>query len=315
MLSRSIHAIAVASLVVAGSCKDPPTPPPDPTTTQYNIVVRFFGDPMSAQHQELFFNAARRIETIITGDIVNVAAQPIDLDACPTVDESIPINEEIDDVLIYASIRAIDGKGKILASAGPCFTRPTGVGPMTAVGIMSFDSDDLQTLSQGGNLQDVITHEMLHVVGIGTLWATTPNNNRNLLTGGGSADPRYTGAAARQGCIDSGGTIACANDVPVEGNTSPEGTRDAHWRESTFDNEMMTGFLDSTTPISAITVGGLIDLGFVVNPNAKDPYTMPPAGFLPSMGSLSVRYGPHWEQVLQPIGSLENGRVAKVTRK
>jgi hypothetical protein len=309
MPNRSIHWLAAVAVLGAGSCKDSPTPPaPDPTTTQYNITVRFFGPAMTAQQQALFLNAAARIETIITADIVNVAAQPIDLDVCPNVDESIPINEEIDDVLIFASIRSIDGQGQILASAGPCFTRPTSVGSMTAVGVMSFDSSDLPTLSQGGNLQDVITHEMLHVLGLGTLWTPSPSNTRNLLNGPGSADPRYTGPQARQGCIDSGGTIVCANDVPVEGNQEPEGTRDSHWRERTFDTEMMTGFLDSSSPLSAITIGGLADLGFVVNPNAKDPYTMPPTGFLPSMNSLSGRFGRNWEQLIRPVGSLDTVR-------
>jgi hypothetical protein len=311
MLNRSVLTLAVASLAAAGSCKDS-TPPEDLSTRQYDIVVRFFGPSMSAEQQALFTNAANRILQIVKGDIIAAArpSQPVNLNDCPNVDEDVLIQEQIDDVIIYASIRAIDGSGSVLASAGPCFTRPTSTGAMTAIGVMSFDSADLTTLSQGGNLQDVITHEMLHVLGIGTLWAS-----HSLIADTATASPRYLGAQARAGCNAAGGTIACADHVPVEGTPAAVGTRDAHWRENTFNTEMMTGFLDANTPISAVTVGGLKDLGFVVDDAAADAFTMPPAGFLPRIVTTNALYGAHWEHVITPVASLEGGRVVPLPRK
>src|SRR6185503_10108674 len=168
MLKRALLLSSLASLVAAGSCKES-TPPTDPTTLQYDITVRFFGPSMSAADQALFTNAANRIVQVVKGDLV-AAARPstaVNLNDCPNVTEDVFIQEQIDDIIIYASIRSIDGSGNVLASAGPCFTRPTSTGSMTAIGVMSFDSADLGSLSQGGSLQDVITHEMLHVLGIG----------------------------------------------------------------------------------------------------------------------------------------------------
>jgi hypothetical protein len=297
-------------LALLSGCKDG-SPPVDPSSRQYDIVVRFFGSPMTASQQALFTNAANRLTQIIKGDIVNAAASPINLNQCPKVTKSVPINEEVDDVIIYASIDSIDGRANTLAFAGPCFTRPTSVGDMTAIGIMVFDSADLNTLAQGGNLQDVITHEMLHVVGVGTLWTS---REPDLVTDTATTTPKYNGANARQACLAAGGTLACSSYVPVEGTPEPPGTRDSHWRENTFNQEMMTGYLDPTSPISAITIGGLKDLGFVVDDTKADPYTMPPAGFLPSISNASVRRD-EWEQIVRPVARLVNGRVVRLHYK
>jgi hypothetical protein len=66
--------------------------------------------------------------------------------------------------------------------------------------------------------------------------------------------------------------------VPVENNLVP-GTSDAHWRESVFGNEMMTGYANlGGMPLSAITVGSLGDIGYEVNPFAADPFRIPGTG-------------------------------------
>jgi len=77
----------------------------------------------------------------------------------------------------------------------------------------------------------------------------------------------------------------------------------------------MTGFLDPNTPISAITVGALKDLGFTVDDSQPDAFTMPPTGFLPRIMNMSERYGPNWEHVITPVGSLEGGRAIRIPRK
>jgi len=65
------------------------------------------------------------------------------------------------------------------------------------------------------------------------------------------------------------------NPVPVE-NTGGSGTRDSHWRETTFGRELMTGFYNSgaLNPLSRITIGSLEDLGYQVNYNASEPYSI-----------------------------------------
>ena len=60
--------------------------------------------------------------------------------------------------------------------------------------------------------------------------------------------------------------------VPVE-NTGRPGTRNAHWRETIFLNELMSGFIaEIGNPLSRMTVGSLQDLGYIVNIDAAEAY-------------------------------------------
>lgn len=283
--------------------------------TNYRIEVRFFGEPMSASDQALFSNAAARLEGIVMGDVLNAQATDQDVESICGVTGEPPLNEVIDDVLIYASIDTIDGPGQVLARAGWCLSRNTSTGFMPAVGIMFFDERDLASLAGAGSLQDVITHEMLHVLGFGTLW-----RDRGFLLDGGSVDPRYTGPQGTAGCQTVGGIVSCAMNVPVEGNSAPPGTRDGHWRESTFNTELMTGFVDGgALPISSMTIGSLADLGYVVNNADNDPYTIfigaLRAGALSGAGLPAARRA-GWERIHDiPKWILEpNGQVRKYVR-
>jgi hypothetical protein len=133
---------------------------------------------------------------------------------------------------------------------------------------MSFDTADLAEMQANGTLLDVITHEMGHVIGIGTIWM-----NKKLLVGANTTNPRFTGTGAKKeyGLLKGTGPVA----VPVE-NTGGAGTRDSHWRESVFKNELMSGFIAApNNPISKLTVASLKDLGYVVALTAAEPYALP----------------------------------------
>jgi hypothetical protein len=72
--------------------------------------------------------------------------------------------------------------------------------------------------------------------------------------------------------------------VPVA-NTGGPGTREGHWRESVFGNELMTGFLDGgINPLSRVTVGALEDMGYQVNYDAADDFRLPTRNELVAMG-------------------------------
>lgn len=109
---------------------------------------------------------------------------------------------------------------------------------------------------------------MGHVLGIGTLW-----NSLGLLSGAGTTNPVFTGVQAT-GWYNQIFALSAAA-VPVE-NTGGPGTRDSHFREATFNNELMTGFLDAgVNPLSLVTVGSLADLGYLVYFGAADLYVKP----------------------------------------
>jgi hypothetical protein len=109
----------------------------------------------------------------------------------------------------------------------------------------------------------------MHVVGFGTFWDST---STNLLINYGS-NVSYIGAGGIAGCKAVGGNSICASSVPVEGSQGSEGTINSHWRESTFGNELMTGFLNSgTNPLSIMSIRSLEDLGYTVNSAVADAY-------------------------------------------
>ena len=64
-------------------------------------------------------------------------------------------------------------------------------------------------------------------------------------------------------------------EVPVA-NTGGEGTRDGHWREATFGNELMTGLLNTgNNPLSRLSIASVQDLGYEVNLDAADVFSLP----------------------------------------
>ena len=122
----------------------------------YKIEVRFLGG-LTAAQKNAFKTAADRWTKVIVGDLPSVQVD----------------GEVIDDLLILAQGVAIDGPGGILGQAGPTHLRPAGAGTsafLPVKGIMSFDTADLAQMQADGTLKDVITHEMGHVIGIGTIW-------------------------------------------------------------------------------------------------------------------------------------------------
>jgi hypothetical protein len=133
---------------------------------------------------------------------------------------------------------------------------------------MQSDTADLASMQANGTLNDVITHEMGHVLGIGTIWG-----NKGLLTGANGNNPTFTGTNAKKeyGILKGMGPSA----VPVE-NTGGPGTRNSHWRETVFRNELMTGFVAGPpNPLSRMTIASLKDLGYIVDVTKAEPYALP----------------------------------------
>jgi hypothetical protein len=164
-------------------------------------------------------------------------------------------------------ITNIDGPGNILGQASPCFAH-SGFA-LSVMGFFELDQSDLDLLLAQGLLDNVVLHEMAHIIGFGTLW----NYGRALLSGSGGVDPFFTGAAARQQFSLIGGATYTGNPVPVE-NTGGAGTRDAHWRRTMFGTELMQGFASANMPLSKVTIGSLADLGYQVSLAEADNFSV-----------------------------------------
>ncbi|WP_350285162.1 leishmanolysin-related zinc metalloendopeptidase [uncultured Croceitalea sp.] len=219
----------------------------------FTIQIRFLGG-LTPTQQTVFEVAANRWAQIITENL-----PPVRLDN----------GEIIDDVRIDAQGATIDGDAGILGQAGPTQLRSGSLLPAT--GMMRFDSADLARLEIDGSLLNVIIHEMAHVLGFGTLWSP---QFLNLITGEGSDNPLFIGENAKREYTQLiGGDTT--EGVPVA-NTGGPGTRDGHWRESIFDNELMTGFINSgENPVSRMSIASFEDMGYSVSYEAADEFVVP----------------------------------------
>lgn len=269
------------------------TPPPPTSTSPYAITIRYLAT-ASARQQQAVTNAIRRWESVITRDVMGI---PVNAAADACWEGQPAINERVDDILIFVELIEIDGAGKILGEAGPCYVRSDNGLPV--VGHLKLDAADLRQMESYGTLDDVVLHEIGHVLGIGTLWP-----DKGLLQGSGSADPSFLGANAISAYRTMGGMLAV---VPVE-NTGGTGTRDGHWRESVFGNELMTGWVNnSNNPLSEMTIGSLIDMGYSADAAAAGSFTL--SAYSGSMVSMKLGY----EVMKRPKFKIDrNGKHSKV---
>jgi ribosomal protein S6E (S10) len=270
-------------------------------TKQYNIVVRNIGPAFSAPVQAAFDSAEAYWERIIYGDLSDISVSIAS--ACGL---GVALNETIDDVLILAQFDSIDGPGQILGQAGACSIRISN--GLTIYGAMQFDTADVAGLISSGSLNAVILHEMGHVLGFSTLTWNTPMGitsprvcAQSLTTG---APPNVVPQDTHFDCTHSGATNGartvfdsigglnytggakvplenCAAGVPT---SCGPGNYNSHWREASFGNELMTGYLNGgiANPMSVVTIAAFGDQGYLVNYAAAQTYThvftAPPAG-------------------------------------
>jgi Leishmanolysin len=254
------------------------TVPPD--APGYNVTV-LFDSSVQDKYKQSFRDAAARWEKIITGDLPNVTNVSTSSN-CSEV--SVPGTVTVDDVAILVGTFS-DGAGGLLGFAGPCGVRKSNA--LTILGEMKFDTKDMDSLLADGQLNATITHEMGHVLGLGTLW-----DNLNLVKYAGDADkngcddnPRYTGA---KGIAEYKKLLGADADVPVE-NGFGSGSCEGHWRESVFKKELMTSFLNSgTNPLSRLSIASMEDLGYTVSYSSAELFTLSLPDLLPQAQPLKT---------------------------
>lgn len=242
---------------------------------KFDIELRFINEPTERQ-REVFESAVARWEKIIVRDEPDFTGVAI-----PNFNGSdilIGADEVLDDIIIEVVLEPIDGPGAVLGSAGPRFIRLPE--ETTITGFMRFDTADLEALEAANQFENVILHEMGHVLGVGTLWEL-----KELLVIDSfeqAVDPDYLGERGNHFWKTKRGEGL----LPIEGaffrpDGTPflrPGTSYGHWDEDVLFNELMTGFLNGgvVNPLSRITSGSMEDLGYGVAPRGEQ-YDLPAA--------------------------------------
>ncbi|WP_428926104.1 leishmanolysin-related zinc metalloendopeptidase [Marinibacterium sp. SX1] len=220
----------------------------------FNVQIDFRGQWDDALKQS-FIDAADLISSIITGDIADARVPGF----------GIFRSNIVDDVRIDASLADIDGSGGVLGQAGPTAYRTDSLLPAT--GIMEFDVADAADFDAINMFNDIVFHEMMHVLGFGTLWEAM-----GLVTNNGNGTSDFNGAnVATAYAAEFGGS---GPSIETEGGP---GTAGGHWNEDgsdgyAFENEIMTGYIDVTgNYLSNTTIAALEDMGYETVFDASNP--------------------------------------------
>lgn len=248
--------------------------------------------------------AVARWQQAITGNLPTAPIDPTFFNPGSCSGFGVVVNgTSADDLIVLVNIVSIDGPGQVLGQAGPCAIR--GSNDLTLAGVLTLDADDLGGMSAQART-DLIVHELGHVIGFGSLWETV----FDLLTAS-TSDPRFTGSFA----VAEWNALGGAGQVPVEA-TGGEGTARSHWRETVFGLELMTGFSNpnTTQPLSRVSIASLRDMGYTVNMNAADAFSLSSPMGAPGHDP-SAAYG--YDVVLDEIiyRAETDGRVTTIRRE
>ena len=217
--------------------------------------------------------------------------------------------ETIDDVMIVVAVSEIDGPLGTLGRAGPCLIRIANSLPV--YGRIVMDAADIGQLATR-DLEEVILHEMGHVLGIGLLWPRL-GLLRNPASETSMPDTHFTGPLTIAAFDEAGGTGYRGAKVPVE-NRGGQGTWNSHWRETVLALEAMTPFqhLGVADPLSAITIQSLADLGYEVDATLAEPYRLPSADMARAIeAATSIPYGDDiWRGPLVVVDP--TGRIVRI---
>ncbi len=243
-------------------------------TNGFTIDLRFIGNvPTSVRHSAT--QAAARWQEIISAPLIPYHI----VTAANDCGKGVPAMDLTEtNVMIVIQADSIDGRGRTVGEGGPCVLRDDAP-QLTALGTLTIDTADAASLAQQGILTDVITHEMGHILGIGTLWSDRSVRDSstffpNTAAGLGGPNPVFIGRTARIASAALGFTADSSLGVPIENTgTVGDGTRDAHWRASVFGHELMTGTIhNGLNPLSLVTIQTLGDFGYIVVPEAADDF-------------------------------------------
>lgn len=287
--------MVVLLILLLSGCGRQPVVPNAVQGGTFDLQVLYPGAQLQASERQVFDEAAQRWSQVVVGDLADSAVEARHVEQyC----EGYRYSGPVDDLLLIADVKELDGPGGIVGMAGACIVRADG---FPLVGLIVIDSHDIDQLASGGNLDTVVLHEMGHVLDIShSGW-----QRRGLLSHDRercmeSMTVQFTGSRAMNEYSRMGGI----GQVPVENNAVP-GTACSHWDHETFHSELMTGYLSSDAKLSSLTIGALADMGYEVDMSAADDYSLNVGDVRPQ--SLAPQVG---ERLLQPTGVLgEDGEV------
>lgn len=253
-------------------------PTPSTPTGSYPIEILFQGGQPDAVIQGYVAAAKARIEKVVK----ETSVSPFVFKNTMVCSGYQGDGRTINGILILANINPIDGPNGVLGSAGPCLATTETISGVkmsfARAGMMTLDSEDILRLSPQTAI-NVITHEMLHVFGIGTLGLWRNNIYTDELS-----RPRLRGGQLLK---DANAAVGSSGDPFIE-NNGGSGTAGGHFEEtiskhasedfySGYGSELMTGYTSSgAAPLSILTAEALRFLGYKIDPKGVEVFVIKP---------------------------------------
>ncbi|WP_157966399.1 hypothetical protein [Oceanibium sediminis] len=236
----------------------------------FNLTIDFLTE-FSASVQQAFIDAADFIASLFTQGLADTEALYFN---GGIFDQTSSTLIQFDDIRFTVEAQRVDGKFGILALAGASYDDSGGgadygrTGPMPTGGLMVLDSFDIKYMEQNGLLDEVIIHEMFHILGVGTLWeaqgltAQSGDPDIGRVFTGAKAIDAYMAMFTTEELLGHGwDSLAAINGVPIDETSG-------HWDEDIFGDALMTPFLNGAGGLTALTLASLEDQGYAVDPNA-----------------------------------------------
>ncbi len=227
---------------------------------------------LSEADREIFIRAAHRWERVITADVPDIDFRDFPIEQfSENLGAPIAWDTVVDDLLIFVRLRSLShlGLGDIAGSATVEYVRSNSVLP--SISTLAIDRDYFYQ-ADPRYVSSLVLHEMGHCLGFyAGVWLLADVLADPEMISNPNADPHFTGTGARFQFSQLGGHVY---RYPSKGVPVGDGT---HWRRTVFGDELMiSGWMSPfRSPLSAITIASLADLGYQVNIDAADPYRVP----------------------------------------
>ncbi|WP_019008251.1 excalibur calcium-binding domain-containing protein [Deinococcus aquatilis] len=237
----------------------------------FTVELRFLGKTLNAAQQATVREAAARVSGLIASPFVPVTLN-LPANSC---DSNLPrIKEKVQQFFVF--VRVSDLGEEKYAEAAPCDLHDDSYLPI--YGVIDINSNGLSDLPRV-DLLDTVIHEMLHALGVGTLWEADyrvslsgDSDDKNLIKKVGGKY-YYTGARALAAYKALGGKVSAG--IPLDADAG-------HWAGGTVCSEILSGeagdYTGRVNPVSPLTLGALEDLGYRVNRAAGSRYALPLKG-------------------------------------
>ncbi|MFO7589079.1 MAG: leishmanolysin-related zinc metalloendopeptidase [Gemmatimonadota bacterium] len=156
-----LSALVAAGLPLLWSCDGsdgPPTgPEPPEEPAGFQIEIRYVeGTEPTPEQRATLERAVARWEEVIVGDVPAVRVRQPAPFTCQKLTAP-PLDEEIDDLLVFVEFGPLDGPGGWFGWAGPCVLRDSF---LPAVSSITLDDEDPYSLTD-----PVMIHELGHALG------------------------------------------------------------------------------------------------------------------------------------------------------